>query len=144
MQPLPNSRARLASYFLVSVGVLWGFILLGFIALMSGFFGNTPPWHYVGKVLLWSSWLWIGPLLLTGGAVCSLRGKQLRASSISIWAGCFILTAMVLYQIVALLHDATDSLIMKPTFGQYAIYLVAMLLTWLAAAAAVQLSRNAR
>jgi len=144
MQPLPSSRLRLASYFLVSVGLLWGFILLGFIALMSGFLGNTPLWHYVGKVLLWSSWLWIGPFLLTGGAVCSLRGKLLRASSISIWAGCFILTAMVLYQIVALLRDAADPLIGKPTLGLSAIYLVVMLLTLLADAAALQLSRKAR
>jgi hypothetical protein len=144
MQPLPSSRVRLASYFLVSVGLLWGFIILGFIALMFGFFGNTPPWHYLGKVLFSSSYLWIGPLLLIGGTVCSLRSKHLRASSISILAGCFILSAMVLYQIVALLHDAADPLIMRPTLGQYAIYLVAMLLTLLADAAAVQLSRNTR
>jgi hypothetical protein len=51
---------------------------------------------------------------------------------------------MVLYQIVALLHDAADPLIMKATLVQYAIYLVAMLLTLLAAAAAAQLSRKAR
>jgi hypothetical protein len=47
---------------------------------------------------------------------------------------------MVLYQIVAMLRDAADPLIMKPTSGQYAIYFVATLLALLADAAAVQLS----
>jgi hypothetical protein len=103
MQPLSSTRVRLAYSFLLATGLVWGAALLGFLALLSGFFGNSPPWHYLGKFLLLSSWLWIGPLLLVAGAYSSLRGKHQKASSISIWAGCFSLTAMVFYQIVAML-----------------------------------------
>jgi hypothetical protein len=144
MQPLSNARMRLASGFLVSVGLLWGFVALGFVALVGGFLGNAPPWHYLGKMLWWFSGLWIGPVLLTGGAISRLTGRQSRASSISIWAGCFSLTVMVVYQIVGMLHDAADPLIMKPTSGLYAIYSVATLLALLANAAALQLTWKIR
>jgi hypothetical protein len=135
---------RWASGFLVVVGLLWGFVVLGFMALIGGFLGNAPPWHYLGKMLMWFSWLWIGPLLLTGGAIYRLTGRQSKASSISTWAGCFSLTVMVAYQIVEMIHNAADLLIMKPTLGLYAIYSVATLLTLLADAAAVYLSRKPR
>ena len=144
MQPLSNARMRLASGFLVSVGLLWGFVVLGFIALLGGFLGNAPPWHYLGKMLLWFSWLWIGPVLLTGGAISRLTGRQSRTSSISIGVGCFSLTIMVVYQIVGMLHDAADPLIMKPTSGLYAIYSIATLLALLADAAALQLTWKTR
>ena len=135
---------RLASGFLVSVGLLWGVVVLGFMALVGGFLGNAPPWSYLGKMLVWFSWLWLGPFLLTGGAIYSLTGRQSIASSISIWVGCFSLTVMVAYQIVGIFHDAADPLIMKPTSGLYAIYSVATLLALLADAAAVYLSRKVR
>ena len=135
---------RLASGFLVSVGLLWGFVVLGFIALLGGFLGNEPPWHYLGKILLWSSWLWIGPVLLTGGAISRLTGRLSRASSISIWVGSFSLTVMVGYQIFGMLHDAADPLMMRPTLGMYAICSVATLLTLLADAAALQLTWKTR
>ncbi|MFZ0516755.1 MAG: hypothetical protein WAM20_06875, partial [Acidobacteriaceae bacterium] len=70
-------------------------------------------------MLLWLSWLWIGPVLLTGGAISRLTGRLSRASSISIWVGRFSLTVMVVYQIVETLHDAADPRIMKPTSGLY-------------------------
>ena len=142
MQPSPNPCMTLALGFLVSVGLLWGFVVLGFVALLSGFFGNAPPWRYLGEMLVWSSWLWIGPLLLTGGAIYRLTGRRSKASSISIWVGCFSLTLMVAYQIVGMFHGAADPLIMKPTSGLYAIYSVATLLALLADAATVYLSRK--
>jgi hypothetical protein len=140
MQPLSNTRARLAYSFLLAMGLVWGTTLLGFLALLSGFFGNSPPWHYLGKFLLLSSWLWIGPLLLVVGAYWGLRGRHQKASILSIWIGCFSLTAMVLYQIVSLLHDATDPLVMKPTLGLLTFHIVILLIAVLANATALRLT----
>jgi hypothetical protein len=144
MQPLSSTRLRLAYSFLLAIGLVWGTALLGFLALLSGFFGSSPPWHYLGKFLLFSSWLWVGPLLLVAGAYWGLRGGQQKASILSIWAGCFSLTAMVLYQIVALLHDAADPLIMKPTLGLLAFHIFILLLAVLADSTAFRLSWKTR
>ncbi len=35
--------ARPISIFLLAVGLLWGLIVVGFIALLGGFFGTNPP-----------------------------------------------------------------------------------------------------
>jgi hypothetical protein len=79
-------------------------------------------------------------VLLIVGAYYSLRGRQPRIANLLIWAGCFCLTAMVLYQIISLLHDAADPLVVKPTLGLFAIYLTAAMLTLLADAAAIRLT----
>ena len=103
-------------------------------------FRSSPPWRYLGKLLLWSSWLWISPLLLVVGAYLGLRGKQQKAGVVSIWVGCFGLTGMVSYQIISLLHDAADPLIMKPTLGLLAFHVVISLLALSADTVALRLS----
>ena len=140
MQPLSSVSVRSAYSFLLVLGTVWGIALLGFLALFSGFFGSAPPWHFVEKFLLWSSWLWIGPLLLALGAYWGLRGRHYRAGILSIWAGCFSLTAMVMYQLVSMLHDAADPLIMKPTFGLVAFQIIIALLALSADVIAFRLS----
>ena len=114
----------------------------GFIALFAGFFGNAPPWDpaVIGKLLLWFSWLFVGPLLLIAGAVLTLMGTHQKAGSILSLVGCFILTVIVGYQINSVLHDAADPLIMRPPYGLYA---VSIILALLADAAAVLLYRLA-
>jgi len=144
MQPLSSTRVRLAYSFLLVTGLVWGIALLGLLALTSGFFGNSPPWHYLGKILLLWSWLWIGPLLLVAGAYWSLRGKYQKTSILSIWVGCFSFTAMVLYQIFSLLHDAADPLIMKPTLGLLVFHVVIVLVAVLADATALRLTWNSK
>jgi xanthosine utilization system XapX-like protein len=68
-----------------------------------------------------------------------MRIRQ-KAGSILTLVGCTILTVMVGYQILSALRDIADPLIMKPPYGVYAI---AVVLTLLADAGAVQLYRMA-
>src|SRR6266571_794790 len=134
-------RSYILSFLLV-VGLLWGLIVLGFVALLAGFFGNVPPWNpvVIGKLLLWFSWLFVGPLLLIAGTVLMLLGTRQKAGSILSLVGCIVLTVMVGYQILSGLHDIADPLIIRPPYGMYAI---AVVLTLLADAGAVQLYRLA-
>jgi hypothetical protein len=124
------------------VGLLWGLTVLGFVALSAGFFGNAPPWDpmVIGKLLLWFSWLFVGPLLLVAGAVVMLTGTHKKVGSILSVVGCFILTALVGYQTLSMLRDAADPLIMK---SPYAAYVIVAILTLLADAGAVRLYRLA-
>jgi hypothetical protein len=133
------------SIFLLAVGLLWGLIVLGFAALLAGFFGNAPPWIFVviGKLLLWFSWLLVGPILLIAGTILMLMGTSQRVGSILSLVGCLILTAMVGYQSLLTLHDLADPLIARPHLGEYLIYVVVVVLTFLADAGAAQLYRLA-
>lgn len=81
--PLTVPTARPISIFLLAVGLLWGLIVVGFIALLGGFFGINPPRDVVlivkGLLPLW--WVFLGPLLMVGGAVCTLRGTYASQQS---------------------------------------------------------------
>jgi hypothetical protein len=128
------------SIFLLVVGLLWGLFVSGLVAVLGGFLGNAPPSDpvVIGKGLLSVWWLFAGPLLLTGGAIWALRGIHPKAGAISALVGCVILTALVAYQTVHLLHDAADPLIKQPPYGEYAIVAI---LTLLADVGVVQLCR---
>jgi hypothetical protein len=141
MKPFPQFGMRSTSILLLGAGLFWGLVVLGFVALLGGFFGNAPPTDpvIIGKLLLWCSWLFIGPLLLIAGAILMLRGTHPKAGSILSLVGCVILTAMVGNQTLSMLHDLADPLIIKPPFGAYAI---AVILTLLADTAAVRLYRK--
>jgi hypothetical protein len=126
------------SIFVLVVGLLWAAVVSWFFVAVGGAGELTPA--YLGKALLWFSWLFVGPLLLIAAAVLTLVGTHQKAGSILSLVGCLILTVMVGYQIPSVLHDAADPLIMKPPYGKYAI---AVILTLLADAGAVQLYRLA-
>jgi len=72
-----------------------------------------------------------------------LMGTSQRVGSILSLVGCLILTAMVGYQSLLTLHDLADPLIARPHLGEYLIYVVVVVLTFLADAGAVQLYRLA-
>lgn len=133
---------RSISIFLLVVGLLWGLIVAGLFALFGGFFGNAPPTDPVGigKALLSVWWMFLGPLLLIGGATCTLRGTYPRPGAIAALAGCLRLAGTIVYQISQILHDAADPLISK-SYSLYAVYAIAAVLTLLASAGAVQLYR---
>ena len=126
------------SIFLLVVGLLriglvsWLFVALGGAA-------NLNP-AYIGKALLWYSWLFVGPLLLIVGAVLVMMGTRHRTGPVLSLVGCIILTLMVGYQIVSVLHDAADPLIAKPPYAEYAIVVI---LTLLADGGVMQLYRLA-
>ena len=124
------------SIFLLVVGLLWAAVVSWFFVALGGAGELTPA--YLGKSLLWFSWLFLGPLLLIAGAVLTLLGTHQRAGSILSSLGCVILTVMVGYQIISAVHDAADPLIAKPPYGLYAI---AVVLTFLSDAGAVRLHR---
>ena len=126
------------SIFVLVVGLLWAAIVSWFFVMVGGAGELTPA--YLGKALLWFSWLFVGPLLLIAGAILSLMGTHQKAGSILSLVGCFILTVIVGCQIPSMLHDAVDPLIMKPPYGKYAI---AVTLTLFADAGAVELYRLA-
>jgi hypothetical protein len=136
---------RSISIFLLGVGLLGGLLILGFVALLAGFFGNTSPWNLevIGKLILWFGWLFIGPLLLIAGAILTIMGTRQRAGSILSLVGSFILTAMVGYQAFRMLHNLADPHIAKPQDGEYVIYLIAVVLIFLVNLAAVELYRRA-
>jgi hypothetical protein len=133
---------RSISIFLLVVGLLWGLIVTGLFALLGGFFGNNPPHNSVliGKALLSVWWMFLGPLLLIVGAVCTLRGVYPRPGAIAALAGCLRLTGTMVYQIAQVLHDAADPLIAK-SYGLYVLYAIAAVLALLADAGAVKLYR---
>jgi uncharacterized membrane protein YphA (DoxX/SURF4 family) len=141
-QAPPMMTTRSISIFLLVVGLLWGLIVSGLVALLGGFFGNAPPSDpvVIGKGLLSIWWMFAGPILLIGGTICVLRGTYPRAGAISALVGCLILTAVVGYQPVQTVHDAANPLITRPPYGWYAIVVV---LTLVADAGAVQLYRLA-
>ena len=124
------------SIFLFVVGLLWA-IVLSWLFVM---FGGLSDLAFIGKALLWYSWMFVGPLLLISGAVLTLIGTHRRAGSIVSLVGCFILTLMVAYQSVEMLRDLANPLIMRPTYGLYAIAVAA---TLMADAGAVHLYRLA-
>jgi hypothetical protein len=128
---------RSISIFLLVIGLLWGLIVSGLIALLGGFFGDALPSDLVviSKGLLSVWWLFAGPLLLVGGTICVLRRTHSRAGAIAALVGCLMLTGMVGYQTLSAVHGAADPLIINPPYGQYA---VAIILTLLADAGAVQ------
>jgi hypothetical protein len=130
------------SIFLLVVGLVWAAVVSGFVALLAGFFGNAPPWNpaAVGKLLVWFSWVLVGPLLLIAGAILVLTSTHKKVGSVLSLAGCGILTVMMGYQALSMLHDLGDPLIAKPPYGEYVI---ALILALLAYAGAVQLYRLA-
>ena len=136
---------RPISIFLLVVGLLWGLIVIGLLALFGGFFGNAPPHDLalIGKGLLSVWWMFIGPLLIVVGSVLVLRDAHSRSGTLSTLAGCLILTIIMGYQIIQILHDAFDPLIGKSSYSLNVIYAVAVILTLLADAGAVRIYRLA-
>jgi hypothetical protein len=132
---------RSISIFLLVVGLLWGLIVAGFFALLGGFFGNNPPHdpELIGKGLLSVWWMFLGPLLLIVGAIL-LLGTHQRTGSILSLIVCAILTLMVGYQVISSMHDLADPLIAR-FYSYYALDAIAVVLTLLADAGAVQLYR---
>jgi hypothetical protein len=134
---------RSISIFLLVVGLLWGLIVTGLFALLGGFFGNNPPHDPVliskGFLSVW--WMFIGPLLMVVGSILVLRDAHSRVGTLSALVGCLVLTVIMGYQIVQMLHNASDPLIAK-WYGLDVIYAV-VILTLLADAGAVQLYRLA-
>jgi hypothetical protein len=124
------------SVFLLVVGLLWA----GVVSWLFVMFGGVSNPAFIGKALLWYSWMFVGPLLLISGAVMALIGTQHKAGSIVSLVSCFILTLMVVYETVEMLRDLADPLIMRPPYGLYAI---AWALTLIADAGAVHLYRLA-
>jgi hypothetical protein len=143
MQPLSSIRRRSAYNSLLAIALVWGItlVLVGILFLLSGYLG---PWRDLGNVLVSYWWIWIGPLLLLAGAFSGLRDRNAKASIISIWAGCFSLTAMVLYQVVGLVKDTADPLITKPSLGLLAFHTVMLLLALYANVSAFRLSWTKR
>jgi hypothetical protein len=135
---------RPVSIFRLVVGILWGLIVLGLVALFGGFFGNAPPRDIVliGKELLSVWWLFAGPLLLLIGAVLTM-GTRRRAGSILSLVGCLVLTVFVGYQIYLVLQNLADPLIARPTSGEYTIYAIAVFLNLIADLGAFHLYRLA-
>jgi hypothetical protein len=125
------------SIFLLVVGLLWAAVVSWFFVAVGG--AGELTMSYLGKALLWYSWLFVGPLLLIVGAVLSL-GTHQKAGSILSLVGCAILTLMVGFQSVSMLKDLADPLIMKPPYGKWA---AGIILTLLADAGALQLYRLA-
>jgi hypothetical protein len=60
--------------------VSWFFVAAGGLAALN------PA--YLGKALLWFSWLFVGPLLLIAGAILTLIGAHQKAGSILSLVGC--------------------------------------------------------
>jgi len=134
-QLLPMTRSSI-SIFLLVVGLLWA-VVVSWLFVM---FGGVSDLAFIGKALLWYSWMFVGPLLLISGAVFTLTGTHHKAGSIVSLVGCFILTLMVGYQTVEMLRDLANPLIMRPPYGLYAI---AVASTLMADAGALHLCRLA-
>jgi hypothetical protein len=126
------------SIFVLVVSLLWAVVVSWFFVAVGGAANLNPA--YLGKALLWFSWLFIGPLLLLAGAVLTLIGRYQKAGSILSLLACCILSFMVGYQVLSVLRDLADPLIAKPP---YVLYAIAVALTVLADAGAVQLFRLA-
>lgn len=134
---------RSISIFLLVVGLLWGLIVTGLFALSGGFFGNNPPHSpvLIGKALLSVWWMFIGPLLMVAGSILVLRNAESKAGAVSALVGCLVLTITTAYQIVQMLHNATDPLVGK-SYSLDAMYVVVVIVALLADAGAVQLYRR--
>ncbi len=126
------------SLFVLAVGLLWAGVVSWFFVGVGGAANLNPT--YMGKALLWFSWLFVGPLLLMAGGILTLTGAHQKAGPILSLVGCCILTLMVGYQVFSALRDLADPLIAKPP---YVLYGIAAVLTLLADAGAVQLYRSA-
>jgi hypothetical protein len=126
------------SIFLLVVGLLWAAVVSWLFVTLGG--AAEPTFSGLAKSLLWFSWWFIGPVVLIAGALLMLRGNHQRAASLLCVLGCIILTLMVSSQTLSVIHDAADPLIMKPPYAEYAL---AIMLTLLADAGAVQLYRLA-
>lgn len=124
------------SIFLLVVGLLWAVVVSWLFVMLGG----VSDLAFIGKALLWYSWMFVGPLLLISGTVLTLIGTHHKAGSVLSLVGCFMLTLMVGYQTVEMLRDLADPLIMRPPYGLYAI---AWALTLMADAGAVHLYRLA-
>jgi hypothetical protein len=135
---------RSISIFLLVVGLLWGLIVTGLFALSSGFFGNNPPHSpvLIGRALLSIGWMFVGPLLMVAGSILVLRDAQSIVGALSTLAGCLALTITMGYQIVQMLHNTSDPLVGK-SYGLDAMYIIAVIVTLLADAGAVQVYRLA-
>ncbi len=127
------SRSSL-SVFLLVVGLLWTAVVTWFFLVVGG--ASELTIAYLGKTLLWYSWLFVGPFLLLVGATLSLIGAHQTAGSILSVVGCLILDLLVGYQSLAMLKNLSDPLIMKPLYGEWAC---AIILTVMANAGAIQL-----
>ena len=122
------------SIFLLVVGLLWAAVVSWLFVMLGG----VSDLAFIGKALLWYSWMFVGPLLLMSGAVSTLRGTHQKVGSIVSLVACCILTLVVGYQTVEMLRDLADPLIARPPYGFYAI---AMSSTLLADVGAVHLYR---
>ena len=125
------------SIFLLVVGLLWAAVVSWFFVSIGG--AAELTFAYLSKTLLLFSWLFIGPLLLIVGAILSL-GTHQRAGSILSLIACAILTLMVGYQTIASVHDLSNPLIAR-FYSYYALNAIAVVLTLLSDAGAVQLYR---
>src|SRR5450432_2122035 len=122
------------SIFLVVVGLLWTAV----VSWLFVMFGGLSDLAFVGKALLWYSWMFVGPLVVISGAVLTLRGTHRKAGAILSLVGCLVLTLTVGYQTVEMLRDLADPLIARPP---YSLYAIAVVLTLMADTGAVQLYR---
>jgi hypothetical protein len=125
------------SIFLLVVGLLWAAGVSWFFVMAGGI--GQLTFAYISKMLLFFSWLFIGPLLLIVGAILLLGARQRTGSILSLIA-CAILTLMVGYQTIASVHDLGDPLIAR-FYSYYALNAIAVVLTLLSDAGAVQLYR---
>ena len=125
------------SMFLLVVGLLWIAVVSWTFIGLGGAAELTSA--YLCKTLLLYSWMFIGSFLLIAGAILSL-GTRYRTGAALLLVGCAILTIMVGYQSISVLHDLRDPLIMRPPWGLYA---GGVILTLLADVGAVQLYRMA-
>jgi hypothetical protein len=125
------------SIFLLVVGSLWAAVVFWFFVMAGGI--GQSNFAYISKMLLFFSWLFIGPLLLIVGAVLLLGTHQKMGSILSL-IGCAILTVMVGYQAIASVHNLSDPLIAK-FYSYYALNAIAVVLTLLSDAGALKLYR---
>lgn len=124
---------RLISIFLFVVGLIWGLLVALYLVVVLG--GISNPGHLI-KMLLYLSWLYVGPLCLVSGTILWLRGSREKVGGILALVGCLILTVMVGYQGLQTLHDTANPALIKPPFWEYAL---AVILVFLADAGALRL-----
>jgi hypothetical protein len=135
---------RSISWFLLALGLIWGFMVVGLLALFGGFLGNAPPTNLalIGEGLLSVWWMFVGPLLMVIGSCLVIGDSHSRSGLILTSAACLILTMIMGYQIVQMFHGVDDPLASKPSFAFDAICSVAAVVTLLADAGAIKLSRS--
>jgi len=121
--------------FLIVVGLLWAGAMSWLFVALGG--AGELTFAYIGKALLWYSWMFIGPLLLIIGATLSLGSHHKAGACLSL-IGCAVLTIMVGYQSISMIRDLADPLIIKPPYGKW---MLGVVLTLLADLGAVQLYR---